>query len=154
MVQPIARNQYDTRNAFASDLSFEGDKGVTKQSDAKDCDINKIFERYERTGQLPDLIAKNGRYGDFSSVPDYQESCNIVAFANEQFNALDVRIRNRFANDPAKFLEFVNDEKNIDEMDKMGLLTPEASKKLHDAKVAKQDADAKAEADKTAQKPT
>lgn len=136
-----ARSQYDDRPVLASDLSFQGDKGVTKQSDAKDCDINLLFKRFERSGQLPDMILREPRYGDFSAVPDYQEACNIVKLASEQFNNLDVAIRNRFANDPVKFLEFVNDEKNIDEIDRMGLLTPEASKARLDKKVAQQKAD-------------
>ncbi|QXP08243.1 MAG: internal scaffolding protein [Arizlama microvirus] len=125
MVQLIARAQYDERPVLASDLSFEGDKGVTKQSDLKDTDINAIFKRFEKTGQLPDMIAKNGRYGDFSAVPDYQEAVNTVKLAEEQFLALDVTIRNRFDNDPAKFLAFATDDKNYDEMEKMGLLNEE-----------------------------
>nr|QJB19208.1 MAG: internal scaffolding protein [Microvirus sp.] len=121
-----ARHQYDERPTLASDLSFEGDKGVTKQNDLKDTDINAIFKRYERTGQLPDLIVKDGRYGDFSEVPDYQESLQIVRTAQEQFDALGVEIRNRFNNNPAEFLAFVTDPANIDEIERMGLLKPEA----------------------------
>lgn len=139
-----ARLQYDERPVLASDLSFEGDKGVTKQSDAKDCDLNAIFKRFERTGQLPDLIAREGRYGDFSSVPDYQEAVDIVRLAEEQFAALDVSIRNRFANEPAKFLEFASDPKNINEMEKMGLLKPEAVERRNTERAA----NAKIEADK------
>jgi len=130
-----ARSQYDERPVLASDISFVGDKGVTKQADLKDCDINAIFKKYERCGQLPDMIVREGRYGDFSAVPDYQEALEIVRHAEEQFTNLDVSIRNRFENDPVKFLEFVNDPKNIDEMDRMGLLTPEASKALKEAKM-------------------
>lgn len=147
----IARSQYDERKPFASDISFEGDKGVTKQADAKDCDINAIFKRFERTGQLPDLIVRDGRYGDFTAVPDYQEACNIVNLAKEQFDALDVSIRNKFENDPAKFLAFATDEKNVDELEKMGLLKPEvvaaraAARKAADDKAI---ADANAQADK------
>lgn len=121
----VARLQYDNRPVLKSDLSFEGDKGVTKQADLKDCDINAMFKRFERTGQLPDMIVKEGRYGDFSDVPDYQQACDIVRHADEQFAMLDVTIRNRFENDPAKFLAFATDEKNYDEMEKMGLLKPE-----------------------------
>ncbi|QXP08458.1 MAG: internal scaffolding protein [Arizlama microvirus] len=138
-----ARTQYDERPSLASDLSFEGDKGVTKQSDLKDCDINTIFKRYERTGQLPDMIQKNGSYGDFSAVPDYQEACNIVNHAKIQFESLDVAVRNRFDNDPAKFLAFATDNKNYDEMEKMGLLKPE----ILAERAAKNAADAKAAAD-------
>lgn len=121
-----ARSQYDDRPVLASDISFEGDKGLTKQADAKDADINYIMKRFERTGQLPDMIVRDGRYGDFSEVPDYQEALHIVQRANEQFENLDANIRNRFDNDPAKFLGFVNDPKNEDELAKMGLLNKEA----------------------------
>ena len=131
-----ARSQYDERPVMASDLSFEGDKGVTKQADAKDCDINLLFKRFEKTGQLPDMIVREPRYGDFSNVPDYQEAINIVRLAEEQFSALDASIRNRFENDPAKFLGFVTDQKNIDEVEKMGLLKPEVVEARKAARLA------------------
>ncbi|WNK14899.1 MAG: internal scaffolding protein [Microvirus sp.] len=149
-----ARHEYMDRPTLESDLSCAGDKGVTKQADLKDCDINLIMRRYEKTGYLPDLIVKDGRYGDFSEVPDYQEACNIVKHADEQFQALDVEIRNRFSNDPAKFLAFVTDPKNIDEIDKMGLLKPEVKQARLDARIAAQkaaDEAAKAAAVKPAQ---
>ncbi|QXP08124.1 MAG: internal scaffolding protein [Arizlama microvirus] len=142
----IARAQYDVRNAFASDLSFEGDKGVTKQSDLKESDINTIFRKFEKTGLLPQMIVKEGRYGDFSAVPDYQEALQIIKTADEQFINLDVDIRNRFANDPAKFLEFATDLKNLDEMEKMGLLKPEIVKQRADARLAARLAEKQAEA--------
>ncbi|QXP08288.1 MAG: internal scaffolding protein [Arizlama microvirus] len=124
----VARAQYDERPNLASDISFEGDKGVTKQSDLKDTDINAIMKRFERTGQLPDMIVKTPRYGDFSEVPTYQEALEIVNLANDQFANLDVSIRNRFDNDPAKFLNFATDSKNVDELERFGLLKPEAVK--------------------------
>lgn len=121
----IARTQYDERKPLPSDLNFEGDRGLTKQSDLKDCDINKLFEKIAKGGALPDMIIREGRYGDFSEVPDYQEALNIVKTAQEQFDALPVNLRNKFENDPVKFLEFVTDEKNMDELEEMGLLKPE-----------------------------
>lgn len=120
-----ARHEHMDRPVLKSDLSCAGDPGVTKQSDLRDCDINAIFKKFEKTGLLPDMIVKDGRYGDFSSVPDYQESLQIIHHAQEQFDMLDVEIRNRFANSPEQFLAFVSDAKNIDEIEKMGLLKPE-----------------------------
>lgn len=142
-----ARTEYMVRPAFASDLSCAGDPGVTKQSDLRDCDINSIFKKYEKTGLLPDMILKNGRYGDFSSVPDYTEAVQIVKQAEEQFANLNVHIRNKFSNNPAEFLGFVTDPKNIDEVEKMGLLKPEivaqrAAVKLAADKAAQAAADA------------
>jgi len=143
-----ARSQYDERPTLASDLSFEGDKGVTKQADLKDCDINSIFKRFEKTGQLPDLITKNGRYGDFSAVPDYQEAVNIVRTAEEQFAALDVKLRNRFDNEPEKFLAFATDPKNIDQLEEMGLLKPEILEARKAERAQKAEESRKAMADK------
>lgn len=118
-----ARMQYDDRCVFDSDVDFSKDPGVTKQADALDCDINTIFKKFEKSGQLPNMIARNPSYGDFSEVPDYQEALNIVRHAEEQFLNLDASIRNEFENDPAKFLAFATDEKNYDRMEKMGLLS-------------------------------
>lgn len=103
-------------------LVFEA-KSRTKQSFKDDCDVNNIMKKYNKTGQLPEMIQREPRYGDFSDVTDYQESLNIVLLAQEQFANLPARARDRFRNDPAAFLEFVNDPKNVQEMVEMGLAT-------------------------------
>lgn len=94
---------------------------MTKQSFSDECDINNILRRYEKTGQLPDRIKENPRYGDFSQPFDYQESLNIVIHAQEQFSLLSARVRERFNNDPQKFLEFTADPENLPEMVELGL---------------------------------
>lgn len=100
---------------------MEFDPGLTKQADKDSCDVNKILERFERTGMLPDMIRSDARYGDFSTVPTYQEACDIVLKAQEQFEALSAHVRDRFSNDPARMLEFCSDPRNAEEMVKLGL---------------------------------
>ena len=120
----VIRHIYDDRQDEVSEMSgisFLGDPGLTKQSAKDECDINKITARYERTGALPDMIRANPKYGDFSEAPTYLEACNIVLHAEEQFMALDAKVRARFANDPALFLEFATNKENLEEMVKMGL---------------------------------
>lgn len=102
-------------------ISFEGDPGKTDPSQAKDCDINLILDRYIRTGVLPGVDA-NALYGDFSEPLDYQAALNTVIRAQEQFNALDPYLRKRFNNDPAEFLEFIGDKDNYAEAKKLGIL--------------------------------
>lgn len=102
-------------------INFDPKEGRTKQSFKDECDINNIVKRYETLGQLPDLIKADPRYGDFSSVPDYQTSIMIVQKAQEQFDVLPSRVRERFANDPERFLAFAQDPKNAREMVSMGL---------------------------------
>nr|QJB19010.1 MAG: internal scaffolding protein [Microvirus sp.] len=112
--------QYDQRESKG--IVFE-DESLTKQSSKDECDINVIMRRFEKTGTLPDLIKKEPRYGDFSDPMEYQTACNLVIHAQSQFDSLDSRVRERFANDPEKFLEFASDPRNGEEMVTLGLAT-------------------------------
>lgn len=93
---------------------------LTKQSMAKECNVNFIVAKYQRTGVFDHVAAFGGRYGDFTAT-DFHEAMNIVAEASSMFEALPSTLRNRFENSPAKFLEFVQDEANIEEMYELGL---------------------------------
>ena len=94
---------------------------MTKQSFKDECDINNILKKYETTGALPSLILENPQYGDYSDVPAYQDALNIVMKAEDQFSSLSAKLRSRFDNDPAKFLAFVEDPNNREEMHELGL---------------------------------
>ena len=99
--------------------------GGAKQAFKDECDINNILRAYQENGKLPSNMKdiSQGKYGDFTSVSDYQTSMNLVLQANEMFAALPAIVRDRFQNDPVR-LAFTNDPKNIDEMVKLGLATP------------------------------
>lgn len=97
--------------------------GMTKQSFKDECDINSIVKKALKNGLLPDGNL-NPIYGDFSDVKDYQEGLNVVLRAETQFNSLPAHVRSKFDNDPAKFLEFVGDPKNVKEMIDLGLAKP------------------------------
>lgn len=121
---PQIRSIYDGLQDLVSDaggVDCTNSPSLTKQSFKDDTDINNITAKYERTGALPDMIKENPRYGDFSEAPDYQAALDTVMHAQAQFDALDARIRARFGNDPAQFLEFATNRENIDEMVKLGL---------------------------------
>lgn len=93
----------------------------TKQSFRQESDINVIMSRFEKTGLLTHVNQYNGQYGDFTGLPEYQEAMNKVVSANEMFASLPAKIRDRFANDPAKFLSFVGDPANAAEAKALGL---------------------------------
>lgn len=97
--------------------------GRTKQSHADESNINFIMAKYLKTGILNHANAHKGVY-DYASENDFQTSINIVLEAQSMFDALPSAIRNRFDNEPARFLKFVQNEKNEDEIIKMGLATP------------------------------
>lgn len=151
----VARQQYDERPKFASDLDFKGEKSLTHQADAIDCDLNRMFAKYEKGGSLPELIARDASYGDFASVPDLMQSIEISRRATEVFNALDARVRDQFGNDPVKFHVFVHDPKNEDTLAEWGLLSPEAVERRKKAreeldKQTRAEYEAKREADEKA----
>lgn len=108
------------RGSFAV-VDCSGDKVRTVQADKDACDINKIMARYAKTGELPPGIGI-GSYGDFSEVGEYLDAVTAVERAKEQFAALPSKVRERFANDPARLLAFVHDSRNLEEARALGLL--------------------------------
>lgn len=100
---------------------------LTKQAFRDECNVNTIMQKYQKTGLLPHVNAHKGFYGDFTDVQDYQTSLNQVMAAQDMFSELPSSIRIQFDNDPAKFLHFVGDPENRDQMREMGLLREEVS---------------------------
>ena len=86
-----------------------------------ECDINNIMRKFEKSGIVDHLSKYDGRYGQFIGAPEYHEAMNQVAEAAEMFMEIPAKIRKRFNNDPAEFLEFVQNEDNRDELVSMGL---------------------------------
>lgn len=121
--KPLIRHGLDGLNDQMSILtsSANSEPSRTKQSDADAADINKILERYQRTGQLPEMIKSEPRYGDFSDAPSFLEASQIVLLAQTQFENLDAHVRKRFQNDPYQFLDFASNPDNASELVKLGL---------------------------------
>jgi len=132
-VQPFEATKISTRpdGSIRLQHSFPGDSR-TKNSFVEECNINFIMQRYTKNGTLPDRIREDASYGDYSAAPDFMQAQNLIVRAREQFDSLSSRQRERFGNDPAKFLEFANNAENADEMAKLGLLKPEAVKRVRD----------------------
>jgi len=102
-------------------ITFPKKEGRTKQSFADQCEINNIMARHQKTGALTHINQHQAQYG-FATSSDFAESMRIVKTAQDMFNALPSNIRNRCANDPAQFLDFVQDPANELEMQNFGLI--------------------------------
>lgn len=118
--------------------------GLTKQSFAKESNINLIMAKYEKTGILDHLNTHEGKYDNFIGYPDYHTAMNQIRQAGEMFMSIPAGVRAVFDNDPAKFLEFAQDPENHDDLVEMGLARaqpptseapPEAEKPPKGAKV-------------------
>lgn len=121
------RRPYDARER--SSITFP-EKTMAKQAFKDECDINTIMSKYQNTGLLEHVQSIQGSYGDFTSVQDYQLSLNQVIAAQDAFDQLPARIRERFLNDPAHLMSFLSDPENREEAIKLGLVEnpPEPSK--------------------------
>lgn len=98
---------------------------MTKQEFQAECDINNILKQYKRTGMVSHINAQaaQGRYVDLADPVDFQDAMHLVIQSENSFASLPSKVRERFNNDPAKFLEFMADPDNQDEMVKLGLAT-------------------------------
>lgn len=127
------RTPYNYDRKAASDASGVACADVSRaqQQFAEECDINTIVRRFGLTGELPKDVPVP-QQGDFTEVVDYKTAMDMVRKADEAFAAMSSAVRDRFANDPQRFLEFTSDPANADEARKMGLLKPlkEAPKPL------------------------
>lgn len=112
------------RHAYAPKLRvalvFPEGGGRTKQAFKAECDINNIMSRFAKTGVLDFTNRRQAQYGDVTGL-DYQRAMDIVVEAKAMFAELPSSVRSRFHNEPAEFLEFVQDPANGEEMVKMGL---------------------------------
>jgi phage internal scaffolding protein len=116
---------------------------LTKQADKSRANIHNILHRYDKTGLLPQRIVQPIT-GNLPDVESYHDAMNRLVTAQTTFNSLPSRLREKFQNDPAKFLQFVSDEKNIDEMVQLGLAskkTPPAPQKAEEGAFSSEDSD-------------
>lgn len=99
---------------------FSSETGRTKQSFRDDCDINVIIDRMLSGAQVPTVPGPNN-YGDFSDATDYQDTVNRLMAFEEYFSTVPAKIRERFKNDPAQLMLFMDDSANQEEAVSLGL---------------------------------
>lgn len=127
-MKPFIRSahNYDMRIASRSSATVNDEPSLTVQSQKDEADINVLVRRFGLTGQILG-VPRPPLEGDFSAEAfDFQSSMNLIRSAQESFDAMSAVTRERFANDPARFVNFCSDPSNLEEMRKMGLAIPEA----------------------------
>lgn len=105
-------------------INFSKSPSKTKQYFRKEADINEIVARGKKTGFLVDPtvpVTRKPMFGDFSNVPDLVTMQSRISAVNDAFGRLPANVRDRFANDPVRALEFLSDPKNAAEAESLGL---------------------------------
>jgi len=111
---------YSTRNRTPRlQITFPA-IGRTEQHFREECNINNILAKYQKTGAITHFAKHSPTYGDYPAI-DYREAIELVREAESSFNELPSSIRKEFDNDPASFLNFVQNPANKSRMDELGL---------------------------------
>lgn len=119
---PFLRTRYNYDTNEVSDATALKCEDVTRtQQQFKDeCDINVILERFGVTGVLPQSV-KTPLQEDFLEATTFQEALHVMMQAEDAFMQMRSDVRKKFDNDPALFVDWVSDPKNLDEARKLGL---------------------------------
>ncbi len=107
---------------------YEWGHSRTKQSFKDETDINLIMARHKASGVIDHLNTHQGDYGNFIGYQDYHTSLNQILEAEDAFLTIPAKTRSIFDNDPGKFLAFVQNPDNLDEMIELGLAPPKPVK--------------------------
>jgi len=100
------------------------DSPFTRQEFKQECDINYILSQYELGYEITHINEAAPQYMD-CSAETFREHMDYIAGAFSMFEELPAKLRARFDNDPAEFLDFCSQEKNRPEMAQLGLLSAE-----------------------------
>lgn len=95
--------------------------GRTDQSMRDECDVNKIVERYKRSGLVNHVNRVQPTYGDFSGAVDLFAAMNMVRAAEARFRTLPARVRAAVDHDPVELLNALADEERTAELMELGL---------------------------------
>lgn len=80
----------------------EDEPCVVQQQFAQEVDVNTIVKRF--AGGPPPVARLDGVYGDFTGVTDFESALERVEAARRSFMSLDPEVRERYGNDPGRFV--------------------------------------------------
>lgn len=107
----------------------------TQQQFKETSDINLIMKKYQKGEAITHLNHRQGVYGDFSEIKNYQKSLQTVIDAERQFLTLPSAVRAKFENNPQQLLDFIKDDNNYEESIKLGLITAQPIAPKNDDKL-------------------
>lgn len=109
---------------------FFNEPSLTRQEFKEECDLGNILKRFQATPEGRAALtnasgfAETCQFGDVSAVPDFRAARDAIIQANASFMALPPKVRRRFDNDAASFLDFMQNPDNEAEARELGLLNP------------------------------
>lgn len=99
---------------------FEGES-KTEQSHKSECEIDNIIAKHHKTGAVTHVNKHQPNYGN-ASGQDFLSAMLVVTEAQQMFQELPSNVRNKYNNDPAQFLDAVQDPAKESELVELGIL--------------------------------
>lgn len=108
-------------------VDFSESPSMTRQEFADEANVNNLLKRYATTGVFYDPLTtvkanRKPLFGDFTQFADFTAAQNAIIEAHQAFDSLPVEVREKFNYDPAKLIEWLQDDANRDEAIKLGLI--------------------------------
>ena len=94
---------------------------LTEQSHEKETNINEIVKKHGAVLSQGYVDISSLRFDDVSNN-DFQEMVHMLMKGKESFEKVPSVIRNKFENDPAKFMDFVHNPDSKDQLVEWGML--------------------------------
>lgn len=114
---------YDAKAVSDGTGTDTGEESLVQQHLRDEVDINTIMKRFGATGMMPSF--REGVYGDFTGIVDFESAVQTVAETTERFMRLPAAMRERFGNDPANLVAAVQ-SMTEEEFDKLNAPEPVA----------------------------
>lgn len=102
----------------AVDLSSENPK--TEQHHRDHVSTQFIMNKAAKTGMMQHVRQEAPTYSELPPRMHYQDAMNLIAAARSTFESIPAITREKFDNDPAQFLDFINNPENREQMLEMG----------------------------------
>jgi len=121
---PYVRSYYNyDRDQATRETGLDCSDAVDRaeQHHKEECDINTLIQRFGLGHVLPESL-RLPQYGDFLHISNYHEALNQIAVARENFESLPANLRDRFSNDPGRFIDFALSPDNRAELESLGLV--------------------------------
>lgn len=114
--------------------TINNEPDMCQQQYKDQCDINKIWEKYEKTGVITHLARSQGRYADLGDPKDLAEAIQLQEKAQAAFDTLPAEVRAAANHDKVNFLKMLKDPKYDDLLFDYGVKDPKFRKIQNDKK--------------------
>lgn len=119
------RTQYDPYDKRLRPKLKCEDPSRTDQSQFESTEINHMLELFRVTGQPPSAAVRPPTFDDFTVINDFTTARAAIIQAEQAFLQMDPQLRAKLGNDPQRFIEYLADPKNKQELQERGYILPD-----------------------------